>query len=108
MASASRYPVATHWMVVTDVWKSRARVASATATMVVSRIDMIEPRTTTVDVRRNSGVRVNLEAAVCAMEYLRILKDRVLSKSDPGWETRGDGSSRRGLRAPAAHRLRRR
>ena len=58
MARASRYPVATHWMVVTETWKSRPSVARATATMVVSRIDMIDPRTTTVEVRRTSGVSV--------------------------------------------------
>ena len=50
--------MATHWMVVTETWKSRPRVARATATIVVSRIDMIDPRTTTVEVRRSSGVRV--------------------------------------------------
>ena len=48
--------MATHWIVVTETWKSRPRVASATATIVVSRIDMIDPRTTTVEVRRSSGV----------------------------------------------------
>ena len=47
--------MATHWMVVTETWKSRPSVARATATIVVSRIDMIDPRTTTVDVRRSSG-----------------------------------------------------
>ena len=51
--------MATHWMVVTETWKSRPRVASATATIVVSRIDMIDPRTTTVEVRRSSGVSLN-------------------------------------------------
>ena len=50
--------MATHWIVVTETWKSRPSVASATATIVVSRIDMIDPRTTTVEVRRSSGVRV--------------------------------------------------
>ena len=50
-------------MVVTETWKSRPRVARATATIVVSRIDMIDPRTTTVEVRRSSGVRVNERCA---------------------------------------------
>ena len=45
-----------------ETWKSFANVASATATIVVSRIDMIEPRTTTVEVRRSSGVRVKAGA----------------------------------------------
>ncbi len=54
-------------MVVTETWKSRPRVARATATIVVSRIDMIEPRTTTVDVRRTSGVKVKAVAWVDAM-----------------------------------------
>ena len=54
-------------MVVTDTWKSRPRVARATATMVVSRIDMIDPRTTTVEVRRSSGVSVKGVVCVDAM-----------------------------------------
>ena len=54
--------MATHWIVVTETWKSRPSVARATATIVVSRIDMIDPRTTTVEVRRSSGVSVK-EAA---------------------------------------------
>ena len=54
--------MATHWIVVTETWKSRPSVASATATIVVSRIDMIDPRTTTVEVRRTSGVRVKVLA----------------------------------------------
>ncbi len=55
-AKASRYPVVTHWMVETDTWKSRARVSSATATIVVSRMAMIDPSTMTVETRRISGV----------------------------------------------------
>ena len=47
----------THWMVETDTWKSLPSVSRATATMVVSRIDMMEPRTTTVAIRGSSGVR---------------------------------------------------
>ena len=59
--------MATHWMVVTETWKSRPRVARATATIVVSRIDMIDPSTTTVEVRRSSGVRRKAVAGEDAM-----------------------------------------
>src|ERR1700733_12949613 len=71
-------------MVVTETWKSRPSVARATATMVVSRIDMIDPRTTTPEVRRSSGDRVNEVLAEEAMEYFILLKDMRLSKSLPG------------------------
>src|SRR4051794_8791365 len=47
VASASVYPVETHWMVVSVVWNSRASVLMATLTTVTSRIDMMAPRTTT-------------------------------------------------------------
>ena len=47
--------MATHWIVVTETRKSRPKVARATATMVVSRMDMIDPSTTTVEVRWSSG-----------------------------------------------------
>ena len=46
----------THWMVETETWKSRPRVARATATIVVSRMAMIDPRTTTIAMREISGV----------------------------------------------------
>ena len=46
----------THWMVETDTWKSRASVSSATATIVVSRIAMIDP-SISGSTRRISGVR---------------------------------------------------
>ena len=76
----------THWMVETETWKSRPRVARATATMVVSRIDMIEPSTTTVAMRRSSGVRTEVVGtaghAAPLGEYFIILKDMYdLSKS---------------------------
>ena len=47
MASASRYPVDTHCTVESGARKSRAKVGMATLTMVVSRIDMMLPSTTT-------------------------------------------------------------
>src|SRR3954454_16981057 len=57
VASASLYPVTIHWIVGRSVSKSRASVLIATLTTVVSRIDMIGPRTTTlamVSSRRSS------------------------------------------------------
>ena len=48
VASATRYPVATHWIVDSEACSSRLSVASATLTIVVSRIDMIAPITTTL------------------------------------------------------------
>src|SRR5712691_7484325 len=48
--------VGIHWMVATEVRKSRPRVGSATLTMVASRIVMIDPRTTTAARVRISGV----------------------------------------------------
>jgi DNA-binding MarR family transcriptional regulator len=54
---------------VTGTRKSRAREGSATATIVVSRIDMIAPSTTMVEVRLSSGERVN--AGVAAFERVR-------------------------------------
>src|SRR3954447_23897426 len=47
VARASRYPVDTHWIVDSGDWRSSDRVSSATLTIVVSRIDMITPSTTT-------------------------------------------------------------
>ena len=56
-ASDNRYPVVTHWMVATLTWKSPLSVCRATATMVVSRIDMIVPRTTTMPALIIAGSR---------------------------------------------------
>ena len=79
-------------MVVTDTWKSRPSVASATATMVVSRIDMIDPRTTTLEVRRSSGDRVNEGAAAGrSWDYFIILKGMELSKTFRRWDNRSMG-----------------
>jgi uncharacterized membrane protein len=47
VASASRYPVATHWIVSSDAESLRDSVSRATLTIVVSRIDMTTPTTTT-------------------------------------------------------------
>ena len=69
-AKASRYPVVTHWMVETDTWKSRASVSRATATIVVSRIAMIDPSTMTVETRRISGVRTESWVVLRAMQLL--------------------------------------
>jgi hypothetical protein len=60
-------------MVVTGTWKSRAREGSATATIVVSRIDMIEPRTTTVAVRRSTGERVYVDVSALLRRGIGIL-----------------------------------
>ena len=46
-ASASMYPVTTHWICAIVLCSSRPSVASATLTIVVSRIDMTEPTSTT-------------------------------------------------------------
>src|SRR3984957_19515015 len=93
MDSASRYPVATHWMVVTETWKSRPRVARATATMVVSRIDMIDPRTTTLEVRRSAGDSVNEGAAGEVIGLLHITQRYGVVKDFPRWENRSVGVS---------------
>ena len=42
----------THWMSDSDAFRSRPSVSSATLTIVVSRIDMIDPSTTTVAMRQ--------------------------------------------------------
>ena len=42
---------------------------------------MIDPRTTTVEVRRSSGVSRKVVAGAVPWEYFRILKDRALSKT---------------------------
>ena len=47
LASASRYAVRTHWIVVIEAWKSPPRLGIATLTMVASRIAMTMPITTT-------------------------------------------------------------
>jgi hypothetical protein len=46
-ASDSMYPVTTHWIWSIEALSLWERVASATLTIVVSRIDMIDPITTT-------------------------------------------------------------
>ena len=51
-ASDSMYPVTTHWISEIVEWSSRLSVASATLTIVVSRIDMIDPMTTTALMRQ--------------------------------------------------------
>ena len=94
--------VDTHWIVVTETWKSRPRVARATATIVVSRIDMIEPRTTTVEVRRSSGVRVKASAWVRAMGILHITQRYGVVK-----EFRRCDNRAMGLAEDAFERLRR-
>src|SRR3989442_11591350 len=54
VASASRYPVLTHWIVDRGECNSIRRVSSATLTIVVSRIDMTAPTITTMAIRRTS------------------------------------------------------
>jgi hypothetical protein len=59
VASASVYPVTTHWIVARVVPKSRASALMATLTTVASRIDMMAPMTTTDETsssRRSSGL----------------------------------------------------
>ena len=77
----------------TETWKSRPSVASATATIVVSRIDMIMPRTTTLDVRRSSGVRVNEGVPVEAMGILNITQRYGVVKDFLRWDNRSMGVS---------------
>ncbi len=78
--------MATHWIVVTDTWKSRPRVARATATIVVSRIDMIDPSTTTVEVRRSSGVSRKVVAGDDAMGILQNTQRSSLVKDLWQWD----------------------
>src|ERR1700722_14008651 len=73
-------------MVVTETRKSRPRVARATATMVVSRIDIIDPSTTTVEVRWSSGPRVKDLVSVAAMGILHITKRSGVVKEFTGWD----------------------
>ena len=75
-------------MVVTDTWKSRPSVARATATMVVSRIDMIDPRTTTVEVRRSSGVSVKAVVCVDAMGLVHNTQRYGVVKEFRRWDNR--------------------
>ena len=46
------YPVTTHWISLTVLPSSRCSVAMATFTIVVSRIDMIDPTITTAAMRQ--------------------------------------------------------
>ena len=64
MARARVYAVSTHWIVDSEVWKSRPSVLIATFTIVVSRIVMIAPRATTAASRRNSGSKVVCSGSV--------------------------------------------
>ena len=73
-------------MVVTETWKSRPRVARATATMAVSRIDMIDPRTTTPEVRLSSGDKVNEVVSAGAMGILHITGRSEVVKEFPWWD----------------------
>src|ERR1700677_3184867 len=98
-------------MVETETWKSRPSVCSATATTVVSRIAMMEPRTTTVAMRESSGVMtegvdVRRGKAAPLGDYFIILKDMDLSKSL--CETVDHGAGRIGIRPALSHRVRRR
>jgi hypothetical protein len=53
--SASMYPVVTHWIVDSDVCRRPPSVSIATLTIVVSRIDMMAPSTTTAHRRLRAG-----------------------------------------------------
>ena len=65
VASDSRYPVITHWMSASGLWRRLWSVSSATLTIVVSRIDMIEPSTITTATRQTKGsIRVLSRSAV--------------------------------------------
>jgi hypothetical protein len=55
IASASRYAVETHWIVASEVWKSRERVSIATLTMVASRPTMTAPSMTASASLTSSG-----------------------------------------------------
>ncbi len=106
MASARRYAVATHWIVVTETWKSLASVASATATIVVSRMDMIEPRTTTVEVRRSSGERVKAGALERGIGILHNTQRYEVVKEFPRCDNRWHGPRRGHIRPTAPHHVR--
>ena len=85
--------MATHWMVVTETWKSRPKVARATATIVVSRIDMIDPSTTTVEVRWSSGPSVKDLVSVDVMGLLHNTQSSAIVKDFTGWENQAVGVS---------------
>ena len=55
MDSARRYPVNTHWIVLSDVSSSRPSTCTATLTIVVSITVMIAPSTTTTHMFRSAG-----------------------------------------------------
>lgn len=57
-ASASRYPVLTHWIVDTGTSRSRPSVSSAMVVIVVSRIGAIRPMITAHATRRVAGSMV--------------------------------------------------
>src|SRR2546429_870806 len=46
VANASVYPVATHWIVSSEVWNSTDSLLIATSTTVMSKMDMMAPSTT--------------------------------------------------------------
>ena len=55
----------THWIPAIDVCRSRLSVSSATLTIVVSRIDMIEPMITTALMRQTkASIRSSLLVAL--------------------------------------------
>src|SRR5207248_10369765 len=75
-ASASMYPVTTHW--IWDTWecKSRPRVASATLTIVVSRIDITVPIRTTA-LTRHTWASMRSLASVIELERWQAREPRL-------------------------------
>jgi hypothetical protein len=65
-ASASMYPVATHWMSASGECRSRLSVSRATLTIVVSRIERIAPMTTTAAMRQTCGSMRSVFISSCS------------------------------------------
>ena len=71
-ASASRYPVTTHWMSAIELCSSRPSDVRATLTIVVSRIVMIEPSMMMPDTRHTQGsMRASSGRSLDVAEFIR-------------------------------------
>jgi hypothetical protein len=71
MDSANRYPVSTHWIVLSEVSRSRPSTCTATVTIVVSITGMIAPSATTTDMSRRAGSKRSGSCAVAIPASVR-------------------------------------
>src|SRR3954452_17945316 len=83
-ASESKYPVSTHWIEASDEFRSRLSVASATLTIVVSRMDMIEPSTTTEAMRQTWGSMRNGASSLTGLLWYLLVRNRKRLAAPPG------------------------